>query len=271
VAPLVTGGTAAVLDWSPNGHTLALGSTPALLVNLDSEKSCELGTGGPEAVLVGGFLSDAEVITAEAVKGEWRLVVYGADCTPRVHRSLARRAVAVRANARTGRILVATVDNRVTLYDAATADAVKSWGRPARTQYEFLENGAAVCEASAPSEQRLEPACWRISDDSSVRSAPAWGGAPFQAAAGDGVVAFTDGKYSFDAFFDTAKRTVRGGVLWDFPSGKVVAKWRPDKQPCNAGDLWRDCTQPSTFDLSTSGSYFTEVKAGQIKIYRLRH
>ena len=96
------------------------------------------------------------------------------------------------------------------------------------------------------------------------------GGAPFSPASRAAVAAFTDGKYSYDSFFEKGKQGVRRGVVWNFGSGKSVATWNPDQEACDGGpDLWSDCRKPAPFAVSPDGTYLAEAKAGQLRIYRI--
>ncbi len=82
------------------------------------------------------------------------------------------------------------------------------------------------------------------------------GGAPFSSATRVAMTAFADGKYSYDAFFETGKQGVRRGVIWNFRSGKIAATWDPEEESCGGrADLWSDCKKPAAFTISTEGNY----------------
>ena len=149
---------------------------------------------------------------------------------------------------------------------------MRSWGRPMRTQVGLLANAEFVCEAGRPSRKGSPPECWSVKDDTLPGPPQIVGGAPFSWATRTPIAAFTDGKYSFDAFFGTGKQGVRRGVVWNVERGATVATWKPDQEGCGGiRDPWSHCKQPAAFAISAEGGFLAESKAGQLRIYRIVH
>jgi WD40 repeat protein len=258
------------LAWSPGGDVIATGGEKPMLIRLADERFCRLESGQSTRGLLGGFVSSTEVVTAEETNGRWTLVVYGADCAPKLHRDLTAAAVSLDASAAGARILVATSDNRVTVYDAPTGKILKSWNRAVTGEYRFMAGGTAVCTAVAPEKSRDEPQCWALTDETNVREPAMWGGAPFTAASDGTLAAFTDGKYDFDPFFETGRQRVRGAALWDFETTKVVTRWRPETYSCTSFKMLDQCETAAVFAVSPKGNYLAESRSGEIRVYRVK-
>ena len=69
---------------------------------------------------------------------------------------------------------------------------------------------------------------------------------------------------------------LRGRVIWDFRSGKTIARWKPKDQKVITGDYGARSspanvpqTRPYLFDISPDGGYIVEGGAGVISLYRI--
>jgi len=69
---------------------------------------------------------------------------------------------------------------------------------------------------------------------------------------------------------------LRSRVIWDFRSGKTIARWKPKDQKVITGDYGAQSplanvpqTRPYLFDISPDGGYIVEGGAGVISLYRI--
>ena len=248
--------------WAPGGKALALATTPPVLINLETERSCELAGGD---AIPGGFASDTEVLMA---RGR-RLLVSGLDCEPLLQRDLPSAAVSL--DVAPGLAAVATDDNRTVVFDTGTGEKRREWRRGSRVQTAFASGGRILCAASPPAKDRTGPECWPVDGDGPLVSIDATGGAPFRTARDRPMAAFTDGRYGYDSVFDHDRRGVKRGVIVTITTGKTVATWKPESLPCSARtEMFRECEVPSPFALSSSGEFFAEARSTEVRLYRVR-
>ena len=259
------------IAWSPDMNAVAVGTTPPVLVDLERETKCHLEAPDTRKSLLGAFPSSREVVIGEYAGGKWRLVIYDRDCTPIHYRELPSRIVTLDAVAERGWILAGTADGQLTIYDAASGAVVKTWRRAVGREAALLLGGAAVCQAGLPSRERTGPECWRVEEEEGMMDTPKInGGAPFSSARTAPMVAFTDGKYSHDSFFNTDKHSVRRGIIWHFDRSKILATWSPEQLECGGvHDVWDACKMPAPFALSAEGRYLAESRSRPLRIYRI--
>jgi hypothetical protein len=69
---------------------------------------------------------------------------------------------------------------------------------------------------------------------------------------------------------------LRSRVIWDFRSGKTIARWKPKDQKVVTGDYGARSslanvpqTRPYLFDISPDGGYLVEGGAGVISLYKI--
>lgn len=259
------------IAWSSDGNTVVVGANPPLVVNLEDGRTCTLfSSGSDRSYLLGGFVSAGNIVTAESDGKTSRLVLYEPGCTPEMYRDLPAKVHSLETQASKGWVALSTGDNHLRIYDGKAGTVLKDWRRASSKQIGFLSRGDVICEASLPTEARVGPNCWNVDNEKDMRSPEIWGGVPFNGAQDGSVAVFTEGKYGFDPFFETAKYGVKRGLAWDFNTGHEVFTWRPETQPCDADDLWGGCRIPAAFALSPSGSYFVEARSGQLRLYRVR-
>jgi hypothetical protein len=107
-----------------------------------------------------------------------------------------------------------------------------------------------------------------VAQENMIAAPQANGGAPFSGARTAPTVAFTDGKYSYDSFFDVHKHGVKRGVVWHLDGKKIIATWSPEQLGCSGFyDVWNACRAPAPFALSPDGRYLAETRSHQVCIY----
>jgi hypothetical protein len=178
--------------------------------------------------------------------------------------------VTLDAIAERGWILVGTADGRLSTYDSSTGAIVKTWHRAVGRQAALLLGGEVVCQAGLPARERAVPECWWVTQEKVIAATAVNGGAPFSGARTVPIIAFTDGKYSYDSFFDIHKHGVKRGVIWHFERKKIIATWSPEQLGCGGFyDVWNACKAPAPFALSPDGRYLAEARSHQVRIYRV--
>ncbi|MFN7919446.1 MAG: hypothetical protein U0Q16_05075 [Bryobacteraceae bacterium] len=269
------------LLWAPDSSVLAFQSGAGRIADIDRRSICTLPFGG--GITLAGFFGSNELLakkasgvlpfTNKATRSEY--FAANRDCSTLGLQRMPGHWWIADVEARTKVLAVREFeepgDTKVVQYDSW--QVLQPWPRSRITGHlQFMDGGRILCESSRAERERKFLRFWDVKSGELVTQHPTLnGGSPAFAAINGTRVLATDERYiaSLDEEYDM--RHVRNQEVWDFRTGKTVAKWKVRWQkleiPIPGPNNLRDA--PYAIDISPNGKLVAEAGDGVLRIYEL--
>ncbi len=145
------------------------------------------------------------------------------------------------------------------------------YGRIRLPPARFIDGGGAFCAPGRIDSSGALPQCRKIGGGLLDKTPRLRSGRPISTATQGHLVAAADVGFSYNTFTEQGRRDYRGIVIYDYETGKQVARLPVSLQHVRTSslDLKSGATRPFVFALSPSGRYLVEGGENSLRLYEL--